>query len=153
MGIRPARRRRHARDNSDLIVTAVLSGNRNFESRIHPLAKTIREPARGRMRRSVLVDLTRALGVDRKARPCSCATSGGQREVGAAIDRLSTQAYRDRYAKGFSGSAAWRRCPPRVISASIDERVPTPSSAVFEACRGGSLRHSGARVPPCWPTA
>ena len=103
----------------DLTVAAVLSGNRNFESRVHPLAKAnylmspplvVAYAVAGSVRR----DLTREpLGADPSGAPVFLRDvwpdDAEVREVMAqAIDR---DLYRERYAAGLSGSDAWERLP------------------------------------------
>ena len=104
---------------SDLVVAAVLSGNRNFESRIHPLAKTnylVSPPlvVAYALAGSVLVDLTTdPLGVDPSGQPVFLRDIWPtNEEVDAAIDRfVDAKVYRDRYAKGFAGSEYWESLP------------------------------------------
>ena len=104
---------------NDLTVAAVLSGNRNFESRVHPLAKAnylVSPPlvVAYALAGSVRADLTRApLGRGADGAPVFLRDvwpdDAQVRDVMAqAIDR---DLYRARYAGGFSGSDAWERLP------------------------------------------
>jgi aconitate hydratase len=100
----------------DLIVTAVLSGNRNFESRIHPLAKTnylVSPPlvVAYALAGSVLTDLTtQPLGHDRNGKPVYLSDVWPtNEEVEAAVEaHVNEECYRNRYAKGFSVSVQWK---------------------------------------------
>jgi aconitate hydratase len=103
-------------EHGDLVVAAVLSGNRNFEGRIHPLARAsylaspplvVAFALAGR----VDVDLTREpLGIDDTGRPVFLAdlwpSPGEIREViGSSIDPgLFTRTYAD----VFAGDERWR---------------------------------------------
>ncbi len=104
---------------NDLVVVAVLSGNRNFEGRIHPLARAsylaspplvVAFALAGR----VDIDLTsEPLGVDDKGRPVMLAdlwpSSQEIRQViGSAIDPALFQRT---YATVFEGDDRWRALP------------------------------------------
>jgi aconitate hydratase len=104
---------------NDLVVVAVLSGNRNFEGRIHPLARAsylaspplvVAFALAGR----VDIDLTsEPLGVDGEGRPVMLAdlwpSSREIREViGSAIDPALFQRT---YATVFEGDDKWRALP------------------------------------------
>ncbi|MGH6952813.1 MAG: aconitate hydratase AcnA, partial [Alphaproteobacteria bacterium] len=100
----------------DLVVAAVLSGNRNFEGRIHPLTKAnylaspplcVAYALAGSMR----VDLTKdPLGIGSDGKPVYLQDvwpSNG--EIRAVIDRvLRPEMYRKRYGNVFDGDALWR---------------------------------------------
>jgi len=106
---------------SSLVVAAVLSGNRNFESRIHPLAKTnylVSPPlvVAYALAGSVLIDLTsEPLGVDPSGLPVFLRDIWPRNdEVDTAIDRFVDAAvYRDRYAKGFASASLWESLPAK----------------------------------------
>ncbi|KAA9002035.1 aconitate hydratase AcnA [Affinibrenneria salicis] len=99
----------------DLTVGAVLSGNRNFEGRIHPLVKTnwlaspplvVAYALAGNMK----IDLTRdPLGHDDRNQPVWLKdiwpTAG---DIAAAVQQVSTQMFHKEYAAVFDGDAAWR---------------------------------------------
>jgi aconitate hydratase len=104
---------------NDLVVAAVLSGNRNFEGRIHPLARAsylaspplvVAFALAGR----VDVDLTRQpLGRDRDGRPVMLAdiwpTADEIRTVIA--DSIDPELFRRTYAVVFEGDDRWRALP------------------------------------------
>jgi aconitate hydratase len=104
---------------NDVTVAAVLSGNRNFESRIHPLARTnylvspplvVAYAIAGTVRR----DLTREpLGTGTNGAPVYLRDVWPDpAEVRDVIDRnIDREVYRARYAEGFAGSAAWEKLP------------------------------------------
>jgi aconitate hydratase len=90
------RDQREAIVKNDLVCAAVLSGNRNFEARIHPnLRRTSSQPAAGgrlRDRRHVNIDLmTEPLGRARTASRCTSATSGRPDEI-ARVMKYATDA-------------------------------------------------------------
>jgi aconitate hydratase len=103
-------------EENDLVVAAVLSGNRNFEGRIHPLVRAsylaspplvVAFALAGR----VDLDLTREpLGTDRAGEPVFLADlwpSSGEirRTVGSAV---GGDLFRAAYASVFDGDARWR---------------------------------------------
>lgn len=96
----------------DLTVGAVLSGNRNFEGRIHPLVKTnwlaspplvVAYALAGNMN----LDLTREpLGTGKDGQPVYLKDiwpSGI--EVSQAVEQVSTEMFRKEYAEVFEGTA------------------------------------------------
>jgi aconitate hydratase len=104
---------------NDLVVAAVLSGNRNFEGRIHPLARAsylaspplvVAFALAGR----VDVDLTKEpLGTDRDGRPVMLADLWPRPDeirdvIGSAID---PELFRRTYAVVFEGDDRWRALP------------------------------------------
>jgi aconitate hydratase len=105
-----------AADN-DLVVAAVLSGNRNFEGRVHPQVKAnylaspmlvVAYALAGSMR----VDLqNEPIGHDRKGRPVYLRDvwpSNG--EIAATVRKCVTAAmFKRRYADVFKGDAQWRK--------------------------------------------
>jgi aconitate hydratase len=106
-------------EENDLVVAAVLSGNRNFEGRIHPLVKAsylaspplvVAFALAGR----VDIDLEREpLGEDREGRPVMLADIWpAPEEVRAAIDSAVTpELFRATYASVFEGDERWRSLP------------------------------------------
>ncbi|HSK53001.1 MAG TPA: aconitate hydratase [Clostridia bacterium] len=103
----------------DLVVAAVLSGNRNFEGRIHPLARAsylaspplvVAFAIAGR----VDIDLTvEPLGTDRDGRPVFLADVWPSLDeirsvIGTAID---PELFRRTYAVVFEGDERWRALP------------------------------------------
>jgi aconitate hydratase len=104
---------------NDLVVAAVLSGNRNFEGRIHPLARAsylaspplvVAFALAGR----VDIDLTREpLGTDTDGRPVMLADIWPapdeiRRVIGESID---PELFRRTYAVVFEGDDRWRTLP------------------------------------------
>ena len=101
---------------SDMIVAAVLSGNRNFEGRIHPQVRAnylaspplvVAYALAGRMD----VDLTtEPLGIDREGRPVYLSELWpSNADIDAAIaESLSETMFRSRYADVFAGDERWR---------------------------------------------
>ena len=104
---------------NDLVVAAVLSGNRNFEGRIHPLARAsylaspplvVAFALAGR----VDVDLTRdPVGHDRDGRPVMLdelwpSPDEVRSVIGASID---PELFRRTYASVFEGDERWRALP------------------------------------------
>ena len=99
----------------DLTVGAVLSGNRNFEGRIHPLVKTnwlaspplvVAYALAGNMN----LDLTREpLGTGKDGQPVYLKDiwpSGIA--VAQAVEQVSTEMFRKEYAEVFEGTAEWK---------------------------------------------
>jgi aconitate hydratase len=115
-------------EDDDLVVVAVLSGNRNFEGRIHPLARAsylaspplvVAFALAGR----VDIDLTREpLGRDRDGRPVMLAdiwpTADEVRSVIA--DAVAPDIFQRIYAEVFSGDDRWRALPVPVGSSRYD---------------------------------
>jgi aconitate hydratase len=106
-------------EDNELVVAAVLSGNRNFEGRIHPLARAsylaspplvVAFALAGR----VDIDLTREpLGTDRDGRPVMLAELWPspdeiRRVIGESID---PELFRRTYAVVFEGDERWRALP------------------------------------------
>ena len=103
----------------DLVVVAVLSGNRNFEGRIHPLARAsylaspplvVAFALAGR----VDIDLTREpLGTDGDGRPVFLADIWPRpAEIRAVIgEAISPELFNDIYASVFDGDERWRALP------------------------------------------
>ncbi len=106
-------------EEHDLVVAAVLSGNRNFEGRIHPLARAsylaspplvVAFALAGR----VDIDLTtQPLGHDRAGAPVFLADIWPRADeirsvIGSAID---PDLFRRTYASVFEGDARWRALP------------------------------------------
>ncbi|HBR3474640.1 TPA: aconitate hydratase AcnA, partial [Klebsiella pneumoniae] len=99
----------------DLTVGAVLSGNRNFEGRIHPLVKTnwlaspplvVAYALAGNMN----IDLTREpLGQGKNGEPVYLKDiwPSGE-EIARAVEQVSTEMFRKEYAEVFSGTEEWK---------------------------------------------
>ncbi|MFP1754537.1 aconitate hydratase AcnA [Lonsdalea quercina] len=100
---------------SDLTVGAVLSGNRNFEGRIHPLVKTnwLASPplvVAYALAGNMTVDLSREpLGEDDEGQPVYLSDIWpSAKEVAEAVQIVSTDMFRREYAEVFSGTEEWR---------------------------------------------
>ena len=102
-------------EDGDLTVASVLSGNRNFEGRIHPLVKTnwLASPplvVAYALAGNVRLDLTRdPLGVDRHGQPVYLKDIWpSQAEIAEAVEKVRTEMFRKEYAEVFDGDATWR---------------------------------------------
>ncbi len=101
----------------DLVVAAVISGNRNFEGRVHPQVRAnyLASPplvVAYALAGTVECDLTRdPLGVDGEGRPVYLRDIWpGQEEIRAAIAAtLGPQLFREQYADVFTGNEMWNR--------------------------------------------
>ncbi len=103
----------------DLVCAAVLSGNRNFEARIHPALKAnflmspplvVAFAIAGR----VAIDLTReSLGIGRDGRPVMLRDvwPSGQEIAAALADATDPQTYRDLYRDFARGNPLWNAIP------------------------------------------
>ncbi|NIY46334.1 aconitate hydratase AcnA [Cedecea colo] len=99
----------------DLTVGAVLSGNRNFEGRIHPLVKTnwlaspplvVAYALAGNMNINLTTD---PLGHDRKGDPVYLQDIWpSNQEVARAVAQVSTEMFNKEYAEVFEGTPEWR---------------------------------------------
>ncbi|MBK6942673.1 MAG: aconitate hydratase AcnA, partial [Planctomycetes bacterium] len=105
-------------DNA-LVVSAVLSGNRNFEGRVHPdvRANYLASPplvVAYAIAGTADIDLTsEPLGVGSDGKPVFLKDVWPtQREVADVIERVvRAELYRDNYASVFEGGEAWRKLP------------------------------------------
>jgi aconitate hydratase len=99
----------------DLTVGAVLSGNRNFEGRIHPLVKTnwlaspplvVAYALAGNMK----VDLTKdELGMGRDGKPVYLKDIWPtSHEIAQAVAEVSTEMFHKEYGAVFDGDASWQ---------------------------------------------
>ena len=99
----------------DLTVGAVLSGNRNFEGRIHPLVKTnwlaspplvVAYALAGNMNINLATD---PIGHDRKNDPVYLKDIWpSSREIALAVEKVSTEMFRKEYAEVFEGTPEWK---------------------------------------------
>ncbi len=103
-----------------LVATAVLSGNRNFEGRIHPLVKAnylaspplvVAYALAGSLRRDLLAE---PLGRGRDGNPVYLRDIWpSAEEVAAAVrEAVTPEAYRKSYADVFAGDEHWARIAP-----------------------------------------
>jgi aconitate hydratase len=146
----------------DLTVGAVLSGNRNFEGRIHPLVKTnwlaspplvVAYALAGNMNINLVTD---PIGHDRKNDPVYLKDIWpSSREIALAVEQVSTEMFRKEYAEVFEGTPEWK-------AINVEGRIPTTgrmTRPIFVCrrslmrCRPSRrrLRISTARASwPCW---
>nr|WP_314485271.1 aconitate hydratase AcnA [uncultured Pseudomonas sp.] len=101
--------------SADLTVASVLSGNRNFEGRVHPLVKTnwLASPplvVAYALAGSVKVDLTRdPLGTDKQGEPVYLKDIWpSQQEVADAVAKVDTAMFHKEYAEVFAGDEQWQ---------------------------------------------
>lgn len=105
----------HAIGSADLTVASVLSGNRNFEGRVHPLVKTnwLASPplvVAYALAGSVRVDLSQdALGTGKDGQPVYLRDIWpSQQEIAAAVSNVDTRMFHKEYAEVFAGDAQWQ---------------------------------------------
>ena len=101
--------------HADLTVASVLSGNRNFEGRVHPLVKTnwLASPplvVAYALAGSVRIDITRdALGEDLNGQAVYLNDIWpSQAEIAEAMLNVDTAMFHKEYAEVFSGDAQWQ---------------------------------------------
>ncbi|MFB4392933.1 MULTISPECIES: aconitate hydratase AcnA [unclassified Pseudomonas] len=101
--------------SADLTVASVLSGNRNFEGRVHPLVKTnwLASPplvVAYALAGSVRIDLTQdALGTGKDGQPVYLRDIWpSQREIAEAVASVDTAMFHKEYAEVFAGDAQWQ---------------------------------------------
>lgn len=100
----------------DLTVGAVLSGNRNFEGRIHPYVKTnwlaspplvVAYALAGNMKINLQ---TEPLGADLAGKPVYLKDIWpSPEEIAAAVQQVSTDMFRKEYAEVFEGTPEWQQ--------------------------------------------
>jgi aconitate hydratase len=103
--------------SADLVTAAVLSGNRNFEGRVHPLVRAnyLASPmlvVAYALAGSINVDLTREpVGYDRKNEPVYLKDIWpSSKEIAAAMRKgIKTSSFKQRYGDVFKGDANWRK--------------------------------------------
>ncbi|WP_371368204.1 aconitate hydratase AcnA [Pseudomonas sp. QL9] len=100
---------------ADLTVASVLSGNRNFEGRVHPLVKTnwLASPplvVAYALAGSVRLDLAKdPLGTGKDGKPVYLKDIWpSQQEIAAAIQKVDTAMFHKEYAEVFQGDEKWR---------------------------------------------
>lgn len=101
--------------SADLTVASVLSGNRNFEGRVHPLVKTnwLASPplvVAYALAGSVRVDLSQdPLGTDKDGKPVYLRDIWpSQQEIAEAVSNVDTRMFHKEYAEVFAGDAQWQ---------------------------------------------
>ncbi|MEE9101954.1 MULTISPECIES: aconitate hydratase AcnA [Pseudomonas] len=100
---------------ADLTVASVLSGNRNFEGRVHPLVKTnwLASPplvVAYALAGTVRTDLTKdPLGTGKDGKPVYLKDIWPtQQEIAEAIQKVDTAMFHKEYAEVFQGDEKWR---------------------------------------------
>ena len=100
---------------SDLTVASVLSGNRNFEGRVHPLVKTnwLASPPL-----VVAYALAGTVRIDISSEPLGNGSDGkpvylrdiwpSQKEIAEAVENVNTSMFHKEYAEVFAGDAQWQ---------------------------------------------
>ncbi|WP_258364178.1 aconitate hydratase AcnA, partial [Halomonas sp. LBP4] len=102
-------------NDGDLAVASVLSGNRNFEGRVHPLVKTnwlaspplvVAYALAGNVQKNLARD---PLGVDRHGKPVYLQDIWpSQAEIAEAVEQVKTEMFRKEYAEVFDGDEVWQ---------------------------------------------
>ncbi|PVY76277.1 aconitase [Tamilnaduibacter salinus] len=112
--------------DGDLTVASVLSGNRNFEGRVHPLVKTnwLASPplvVAYALAGNVRVDLTREpIGQDPQGNPVYMSDIWpSQQEIADAVEKVKTDMFRKEYSAVFDGDETW-------------QSIAVPQSKVYE---------------------
>ncbi len=101
--------------DNDLTIAAVLSGNRNFEGRIHPLVKTnwlaspplvVAYALSGKMN----IDLTKEpLGEDKQGNPVYLKDIWpDSKAIADAVEKVKTQMFHKEYSAVFDGDETWQ---------------------------------------------
>ncbi|WP_458238275.1 aconitate hydratase AcnA, partial [Pseudomonas sp. P5_A2_2] len=100
---------------ADLTVASVLSGNRNFEGRVHPLVKTnwLASPplvVAYALAGTVRTDLSReSLGDDKDGKPVYLRDIWpSSKEIADAVNQVNTAMFHKEYAEVFAGDAQWQ---------------------------------------------
>lgn len=100
---------------NDMIVSAVLSGNRNFEGRIHPLVKSnwLASPplvVAYALAGTTLIDLTKdPIGQDKKGEPIYLKDIWPTtEEIDKEVSKVSESMFAKEYAEVFKGDESWR---------------------------------------------
>ena len=112
--------------DGDLTVASVLSGNRNFEGRVHPLVKTnwLASPplvVAYALAGNVRLDLSKdPLGDDKDGNPVYLKDLWpSQQEIAEAVEKVKTDMFHKEYAEVFDGDATWKA-------------IKVPESKVYE---------------------
>lgn len=100
---------------SDLTVASVLSGNRNFEGRVHPLVKTnwLASPplvVAYALAGSVRIDISNeSLGEGKDGQPVYLRDIWpSQKEIAEAVEQVNTGMFHKEYAEVFAGDEQWQ---------------------------------------------
>ncbi|PRY63011.1 aconitase [Vreelandella songnenensis] len=102
-------------NQGDLTVASVLSGNRNFEGRVHPLVKTnwlaspplvVAYALAGNVQRDLTKD---PLGEDESGNPVYLKDIWpSQAEIAEAVEKVNTEMFRKEYGEVFEGDETWQ---------------------------------------------
>jgi aconitate hydratase len=103
--------------SGDLVTAAVLSGNRNFEGRVHPLVRAnyLASPmlvVAYALAGSMNIDLTKEpVGYDKENEPVYLKDIWpSSKEIAAAMRKgIKTSSFKQRYGDVFKGDASWRK--------------------------------------------
>ncbi|MHB0776823.1 aconitate hydratase AcnA [Halomonas sp. WWR20] len=102
-------------DAGDLTVASVLSGNRNFEGRVHPLVRTnwLASPplvVAYALAGNVRLDLSKEpLGQGQDGQPVYLKDIWpSQAEIATAVEQVKTEMFRKEYAEVFNGDEIWQ---------------------------------------------
>ncbi|MDX1634853.1 MAG: aconitate hydratase AcnA, partial [Marinobacter sp.] len=102
-------------EKGNLTVASVLSGNRNFEGRIHPLVKTnwLASPplvVAYALAGNIRLDLSKEpLGKDSEGNPVYLKDIWpSQQEISEAVEKVKTDMFKKEYAEVFDGDATWK---------------------------------------------
>lgn len=113
-------------NDGDLTVASVLSGNRNFEGRVHPLVKTnwLASPplvVAYALAGNVRLDLSEdPLGTDQDGHPVYLKDLWpSQQEIADAVEKVKTGMFRKEYGEVFDGDETW-------------QSIKVPESKVYE---------------------
>ncbi len=104
--------------DNDLIVSSVLSGNRNFEGRVHPLVKAnwLASPplvVAFALAGTTRIDMDREpLGYDAQGQPVYLKDIWpSSAEIAEAVASIDGEMFRSRYADVFTGDEHWQKIP------------------------------------------
>ncbi|MBI5032621.1 MAG: aconitate hydratase AcnA [Chloroflexi bacterium] len=116
-----------------LVATAVLSGNRNFEGRIHPLVRAnfLASPplvVAYALAGTIDIDLeNEPLGIDRNGEPVFlCDVLPSQKEIAELMTAIDSEMFAKVYANVFDGDPAWNALP-----VSESDLFPWDSSSTY----------------------
>lgn len=105
----------HAIDKGDLVVSSVLSGNRNFEGRIHPQVKAnwLASPplvVAYALAGTTRIDISQApLGQDKQGNPVYLKDIWpSNKEIHAAVQHVTSDLFKTQYSAVFSGDEHWQ---------------------------------------------
>ncbi|MFZ2315951.1 MAG: aconitate hydratase AcnA [Gammaproteobacteria bacterium] len=105
-------------NDNDLIVSAVLSGNRNFEGRIHPQVKAnwLASPPLVvifALTGTTSIDITKeAIGQDKDGKPVYLKDLWPtNQEVATEVAKVTNKMFSEQYADVFAGNAEWKSMP------------------------------------------